>query len=391
MATKYLYLDDEKPEAVRPFLRELQQRGRDLEIEHHPPLPYHDQLPWLDLQTFDGLILDLRLDQFPNWQPDSEAGKAEFRATTLAQEIRTRATEDSKAFQTPIVLLSTDERLQQSYTRDDTSHDLFDLKCLKSDISNDAKRAEVIAYQLLSLARGYQEIAAVRSKKRGPGSQFHKFLGLEEPPEFLDPRILGYFEGRGSPLPAHEYARFILRKLLSKPGPLIDELTLAARLGVDTATSEDWEKLKGKLSETARFTGPFREGWPRWWAVPLETWWRSLADDMLSLRTMPASQRVELLREHTGLQELVPAKPIRKGYSETFWTLCQALQQPLDPRDGLIIDRPNAKLWQDKLYVSLEAELQSERKHKGLRLDPLDKDRLPRLKARLQRDRITLS
>ena len=256
MATKYIYLDDERPAAVRPFLRELRSYRRDLEIKHCPPLPYRDQLPWLAQETFDGLILDLRLDQFANWQEGSEGDKAEYRATTLAQEIRTRATEDHKVFQTPIILWSTDERLRASYTRDDTSHDLFDLKCVKADISDDAGKAEAIASQLTSLALGYREIVKVRSRKRGRGSQLHRFLGFEKLPEFLDARILSYFEGRPTPLPAHEYARFILRDLLSAPGPLISEPVLAARLGIDKEASEDWHKLKARIDKQASYSRP---------------------------------------------------------------------------------------------------------------------------------------
>ncbi len=146
---KYLYLDDEQPAAVRPFLRELRRWRDDLEIEHHAPQPYHDQLPRLSHETFGGLILDLRLDQFPSWE--KAGGKAEYRATTLAQEIRTRATERKGAFEVPIVLWSTDERLRESYTRDDTGHDLFDLKCVKTDISDYPAKAEQIADQLASL------------------------------------------------------------------------------------------------------------------------------------------------------------------------------------------------------------------------------------------------
>lgn len=383
MAIDYLYLDDEKPEAVRPFLRELKHHCSDLKIEHHPPLPYHDQLPWLTRQTFSGLIFDLRLDQFPNWQQDSEAEKAEFRATTLAQEIRTRATEDHKAFQVPIVLWSTDAKLRESYTRDDTSHDLFDLKCVKSDISNDTKEAERIAKRLASLARGYEKIVEIRSRKRGPGSQLYKFLGFEEPPEFLDPRVLSHFDGRDNPLPAHEYARFILRDLLNTPGPLIDERVLAARLGIDMEASEDWPKLKNKFSKKAAYTGPFGEGWPRWWTFLVEQWWRELDKSLPSLRLTPASERVERLRKRTKLKNLVSAQPIEKNYEASFWTICQVKQKPLDPRDGFILSQKDAKIWQDKLYVSMQVEQSGERRERGLILDPLEKSRLERLKGKV--------
>ena len=382
MATKYLYLDDEKPEAVRPFLRELRRYSEDLEIDHYPPLSYRNQLPWLAQKTFDGLILDLRLDQFANWQEGSKGDKAEYRATTLAQEIRTRATERQGVFEVPIVLWSTDERLKASYTRDDTSHDLFDLKCVKSDISDNVNKARAIASQLTSLALGYQEIVKVRSRKKGPGSQLHRFLGFEKLPEFLDARILSYFEGRPTPLPAHEYARFILRDLLSAPGPLIGEQVLAARLGIDIKASEDWVKLKARISKQASYSGPFREGWPCWWASLVETWWRGLGKDVPPLRLTPAANRVEQLRKRTKLKGLVSAKPIEAGYSESYWTICQVTQQPLDPRDGLILNQKDTKIWQEKLYVSSKAELTGGRRERGLILDPLEKNRLERLKAK---------
>lgn len=383
MATNYLYLDDEKPEAVRPFLRELKRYSENLEIEHHPPLSYHNQLPWLARETFDGLILDLRLDQFANWQEGSEGDKAEYRATTLAQELRTRATERQGVFEVPIVLWSTDERLKASYTRDDTSHDLFDLKCVKSDISDDADKAKAIAGQLTSLALGYQEIVKVRSRKKGRGSQLHRFLGFEKLPKFLDARILSYFDGRPTPLPAHEYARFILRDLLSAPGPLISEQVLAARLGIDKEASEDWSKLKARVGKQASYSGPFQEGWPRWWAPLVEAWWRGLSKDVPPLRLTPAANRVEQLRKWTRLKGLVSAKPIGVDYSESYWTICQVTQQPLDPRDGLILNQKDAKIWQEKLYVSLKAELTGKRREQGLILDPLESSRLERLKGKV--------
>lgn len=383
MAISYLYLDDEKPEAVRPFLRELKRHDENLQIEHLPPLPYHDQLPWLTRQSFDGLILDLRLDQFPNWQPDAEPTKAEFRATTLAQEIRTRATEDHKTFQMPIILWSTDEKLRKSYTRDDTSHDLFDLKCVKSDISNDASKAKVIADQLVSLVQGYQKIVEVRARKKGPSSQLHKFLGFEESPEILDIRVLSYFDGRDNPLPAHEYARFILRDLVHVPGPLIDEGVLAARLGIDMEASVDWNKLRERVGKRAGYRGPFGEGWLRWWAPLVEAWWRELDRDMPPLRLTPAAERVEQLSKRTRLKGLASAKPMEKGYGELYWTICQVTKQPLDPRDGLVLNQKDAKVWQEKLYVSRKAELIGGRREAGLVLDPFERSRLERLKVKV--------
>lgn len=374
--SNYLYLDDAEFEQIQSFTEAIKQQQKELSIKHQKPKRFDEEIEKLaqafNNREFDRLILDLWLHQFVN----EKGERANYRATTLAQQIRTLGTE-GKLKEFPIALWSDDQKLKKSYSADESAHDLFDLVCPKEDLAEKAKRS-LIALQLESLVVGYEEIRDIRKKN----TRLYKFLGFSELPEFLDPRINEFLEAREGRPPVHEYARFILKELLSVQGVLIDERTLAARLGVDYETSESWAKLKDCLEES-KYIGVFKEGWLRWWAASLENWWRSLSADMPSLRTTPASERIKLIREHTKLRELTAAKPIGESYSEAYWTVCQATHKPLDPRDGLIIDRPNAKLWQDKLYVSLEAELNRERQLKGLKLDPIDKGRRPKLEARL--------
>jgi hypothetical protein len=367
MSIKYLYLDDEDPKTVRPYTRQILSKNTNLAIEHLPPLSYDKQIRLLQTEEYDGLILDLRLDQNSNWQDDTDKTKAMYRAATLAQEMRTRAAEGGKDF--PIILWSTDEKLRKSYLKDDTSHDLFDLKCVKSDIE-DTNLAKEIAVQLVSLAEGYKSIS--KSKK------IRQLLAFEES-SFLDPRILAYLEELlQRHAPPHEYARFVLKDLLDTSGPLIDERTSAARLGVDMGKSKDWPTLLGKLKKST-YQGVFKEGWPRWWAYYIEEWWDALSKDMPPLRSTPAAERVARLQKKFRLKELTKAEPIRPDYSQAYWTICQATQRPLDPRDGFVLD-VETKLWQSKEYVSSHAELTGERQRKGLRLDPLEVARVSRLK-----------
>lgn len=374
--SNYLYLDDADFNQIQAFTDAIGNEQAGLSIEHRKPRRFDEQIDVLtkafSQNEFDGLILDLWLHQFAN----TKGEKANYRAPTLAQQLRTLGTE-GKLEEFPIVLWSDDQKLKKSYSSDESAHDLFDLTCSKEDLAKTEIRSQ-IALQLESLVSGYRKIRQVRANN----TRLYKFLGFSEPPDFLDPRINEFFEAREGRPPVHEYARFILKELLLVQGVLIDELTVAARLGVDAKASNSWDKLKNLL-QSGEYQGAFKEGWSRWWAVSLESWWRSLADDMPPLQATPAPKRIELIREHTKLRELRAAKPIAKNYSGAFWTVCQATGKPLDPRDGLIIDRPNAKLWQDKLYVSLHAELDRERKLKGFRLDPLDKGRRSRLEARL--------
>lgn len=374
---RFLYLDDADVHQLEPFTEPINRLKDNLSISLRKPKKFDAQVEDLKtfLHDFDGLILDLLLHQMPNERGE----KANYRGTTLAQHLRTLGTEGTlKEF--PIVLWSDADKLAIAYNSDDSAHDLFDITCRKEDLVNQNSTVKV-ARQLESLVEGYKDIRQIRANN----DRLHKFLGLESV-GVLDPRIDEFFSGRGKYPPIHEYAHFILKKLLLIPGILIDERTLAARLGVDTETSGDWEELKSSFDES-KYQGVFKEGWPRWWASGVEAWWHTLNDSTPVLRSTPASERIKLLGEHTGLKNLSAAAPVAEVYSTAYWTICQATQKPLDPRDGLIIDRPNAKLWQDKLYVSLEAELNRDRQLKGLRLDPLDKDRLPKLKARLKREK----
>lgn len=371
--SRYLYLDDAERHQLEPFTEPINQLTSGPSIEIRKPRKFDRQVEdFKAFGDFDGLILDLLLHQMAN----EHGEKANYRGTTLAQHLRTLGTEGTiKEF--PIVLWSDADKLEKAYNSDASAHDLFDMTYRKEVLAEEESRTRV-AHQLESLVTGYNMIKKIRAGTE----RLHRFLGLESVGS-LDPRIDEFFSSHGKRPPVHEYARFILKELLLVQGTLIDEEVLAARLGVDVEVSGDWEQLKSLFGSNA-YQGIFKEGWPRWWASGIEVWWRSLGDAMPILRSTPASERVNKITECTGLQMLRAARPVAEGYSAAYWTVCRATQKPLDPKDGLIIDRPNARLWQDKLYVSLEAELRSERKLAGMKLDPLDKDRLPSLKTRLQ-------
>lgn len=400
MPRTFLYLDDEEPEVVRPFIREVERGADGVVIELAHPRPYRDQIDALMGGKFDGLILDLRLDQYAGWKAEGGAEKADYRASTLAQEIRTRAAENSSTAaergrgEYPIVLWSTDERLDASYARDHTSHDLFDLLCVKGHIMSDdedvadEKKAPWVAKRLLALAEGYDFIAEVRNdvgRKRG---HFFRFLGFETRPDFLDERLadLDPFDQRLLFRPAHEYARFIRRELLDVTGPLIDKVTLAARLGLDLEQSRDADRLIEEHFGDASYSGPFAQGWPRWWAGRIEDVWRSLTGQGASapsLRSLPAFERVGLLREQTGLKRLRAAAPLTEGGSTRYWVACRATGRPLDPRDGFVLDTRKHFPWQGDEYVSLHAVLRGLLRDKDLVLSPSERKRAERARRRV--------
>lgn len=65
---------------------------------------------------------------------------------------------------------------------------------------------------------------------------------------FIDTRFLSeFYELRKAPV--HIQTKFLITEFLTRQGLLIDEDVLAARLGINKATSTDWNKLLKVLSK----------------------------------------------------------------------------------------------------------------------------------------------
>ncbi|MFA6055087.1 MAG: hypothetical protein WC769_06925 [Thermodesulfovibrionales bacterium] len=367
---RYLCIDDEGSDVINPIMSNLKDTSNeDLDIIHKRPQGFNVQIEEIqdrmNQQVYDGLILDLRLDMFKN--PEGE--KANYRAFTLAQEIRSRVTE-GKLFDFPIVLCAMHARMRKSYTTDDTSHNLYDAVYEKETIPDNASE---IATELISLVKGYKTIKKQIESGRPP---FYKIIcpdGVAD--NTLNSSILGIFEKKR---PLHEYARFILNELLRVPGPLIDETTLAARLGIDIEQSSGWKKLRDLLPRKTAYRGAFSDGWQRWWSIYIEEWWRKLKFNPGPLSRVPANDRVDCIKKATKIKNIVKADPIEQGYSNRFWTICLGYHKPLDPVDGFLLEEAGERRpWQDKAYISIKAAL--ERKD-GLKINRLEQDRLREIK-----------
>mgnify|MGYP004517584865 CR=1 FL=1 len=384
MKIRYLYIDDELKSSVAPFTEAVEEFGQ-IAIEHIAPLPYEDQIQDIIQRQrageFDGLILDLRLDKIANWNPKDKVNKAvNYRGATLAQEIRTRTTEgpDSGLSPFPIVLWSTEDYLEESYWRDNTSHDLFDLRVVKQHIQQIENFASRLSGQLVDLVKGYNIISSFSEEK---STRPFELLNIDVF-ELLDMAIAGHLVDSIFAKPVHEQARFILRQLLETPNnSLINDEILAARLGLDINRSPDFSKLVDSLFAKARYKGPFSDGWPCWWFSEIEDIWESVlqADD--SLREMTASERVELLKQRSSLTELIAATPPLFAKSTSYWTICKATRKPIDITDGFKIRRQPSHPWQNPFYVSLEGVIEGFAEEKNIKISPLDEQRYEHAKA----------
>lgn len=361
MAVKYLYLDDDSQQKVGQIARSLSIPGV-IEVEYRPVSLFTSQVEQLlaPEKEFDGLLLDLRLDQ----EPRENGQKAEYTATTLAQFLRTKVYDQEAGIRDfPIVLCSQQSKIKM-YEADLSSHDLFDYKFPKEDVE---ERAEEISNKMVALVEGYRSI----TDAKGDWSTILAYDTTQ-----LDMRMFSRFTTRTTPIATHEYARHILKELLTPTNELIKEKILAARLGL--ATTEDrWPQLRDEVFGAARYQGAFGQSWARWWQPEVNRIFESMCG--VTIPSLNAAERVAALAGQPGLSGLVAAEPIELNHSTWYWTICEAYQAPLDPAEGFRLAGGEPTTWQEYDYISLKALL--EQLHTTELHRPLHPDEVLRFEA----------
>lgn len=371
MLINYVCLDDEA-EKVKPITQLLEQSNTELKINVCRPSQFDEAIREISKKSLDGLMIDLRLDRVVG-----ENGlRVNYRALSLAQELRTRMTEaEIKPF--PIVLWSVDDNFKASYTKDETSHDLFDRQYYKASITQEKA---VIANEMVALSKGYQKINEFKRKRAK--HIYCSIIALQNAFDILDERIAGEIAEDRS-YPTHIFARSILQHLIFGSGPLVDEQVLAARLGVDIKQSNDWVKLKAKFAAPAAYAGVFHEAWPRWWMFMINAEWKKIHPDS-ALQRLEAKERVQILKKAFRLSNLVAATPIAEGYDSRYWHVCKLLHKPISPSDAVQL-AANRKEWQDGIYASLKAVLERRHKSEGYEIHSFERPRIEELMVRLRR------
>jgi len=373
LTIKYLFIDDDDQAAL---IAKLERANARLKIKRHHPETFDSTLSLLsptNFKDYDGLLLDLRLNE--NRKPGQDY-TINYRVSTLVQELRSRTVESIKlAPECPFILLSDETNISNYYRKDTTSHDLFDVVISKSEASD---HPEEIATKLVSLVDGYKTIIDARSSA-GKITSLNKLLSDQD--GVVDQRITHAFDTKEWKVAANEYAIFVLKQIINKPGILINEHILAARLGVDINASKDWTKLLDLIPASVKYKGIFCKGWPRWWAQNLNEWWDGVKEFPENLRNIDANERVKNLKTKFSLTRLTAAKPLYKDYSSFFWTVCKARNLPLDPINGFMINANEPKPWQEIEYISTIAALNKEKYHLGLKVHPME---LPKYKMLLK-------
>jgi hypothetical protein len=372
MQVTYVYIDDDSKDRTDGTVQGFKQDNFIDITPSQPQSTWEEQISFIENSEkedkLDGLILDLRLDDYPN----ADKKKANYRGTSLAQEIRTRQKEGIlKPF--PIVLFSGNDKVVNSL--ENSGKDLFDI-CIGKETINDTSYFE-FRLKLNALAEGYKFISSAKFTAQN-------ILNIDE--SLLDERFVSELYNLAED-PCHVISRFLINELISKQGLLINEQVLAARLGIDIELSSDWNKVKESLLASF-YNGVFSMGWSRWWMPKIEIWWIDVIKADSYLRSTSASQRINLIKEKLGLSNLQTSQKIEKADSEEYWTVCLGYNRPLDPVDGLIIDgQENLYPWQDPEYVSIDAALKKKNVDLWKRVAKIEEERLAELQEQFKKPR----
>lgn len=339
MATKYLYIDDDKN--AHGIVKAVEEQGV-LEFDIRQPKTWNEQKEEFidkgEINRYDGLLLDLKLEFSSGGSND-----VKFSGADLAQTIRTAAKSNSAISDLPIILCSTDDLLMSYLDR--TSYDLFDVKYAKDHSS---KYKALNQNEFICFAQAYRTVNDTKDlfeivKKKSDSVSDLQILKLEID-EFETP---------------HEIMYLLNRYFINATGPLVDEALLAIRLGVDISKSSDWEILKDHFLRPYKYEGVLSGCYDRWWMDEINTAFKSRFGK--SLKILNADERITLLKSIENVDDIV-AMDIPQNHSfGTFWYKCKLSGLPLDPSDGLrTIEMPRYS-WQEPSYISISYLMSDER------------------------------
>lgn len=338
MEYRYLYIDDDNNAGDAVDLFSYRNENDSLIVQFQKSIAnWDEQQNELDTKDYDGIMIDLDL----NDQRPTNDIKAKYSGTEIAQRLRTKSLKNG----CPVVLYSANNNID--FWSENKKSGLFDL-CIGKDW-NDKQSCAVKMY---SLVKAYKTICEKETDVFG--------IDIDVLEKISKP-FLDYLKKIKSN-PTYIIAQFILNEFICKQGILIDEEVLAARLGIDKEQTSDWKHVLEKL-DFAKYNGIFSEGWPRWWMFKIENWWNTESNMDEYMISTPASDRVKVVKEKFGIENITPATPLPKAESDLFWTVCKGFHKPLDPIDGLAIQgQENLFSWQETEYVSIEAALNRKNK-----------------------------
>jgi hypothetical protein len=244
----------------------------------------------------------------------------------------------------------------QEFDKDLTSQDLFDFVLTKEEFTSNKQRFKE---KLDAFIESYKTIVKYKFDLK-------KIIGIDDK-LILHSRLKSDAASISKNL--YTLSSFIYYDIVRPIGIMVGEDVLSARLGV-SKESEDWEKLLEKINSCI-YDGVFSEYLTRWWMDKIIKWWNDDISPDVSLRSLNAEERVELLKSKTGLKKLVPLTKTKYSFSSSFWTVCKYSREPLDPFDGIELLKTYLP-WKDKEYLSIDSALKVMDEYKFL-ISDIDK------------------
>ena len=324
MAYKILYLEDLNPETK---VAELTSYG--YVVDACKPSSLEGILSQISIGGYDALIFDYKLTA----NREKNANKL-FNAPTVAQTLRT------DGYNVPIILMSSQKVITESFNADYTSQDLFDFCISKENFSKDIEK---YCKRIDSFIKAYKEI-------EDQVYNIPKILKVSNVQwKELDYRFKDHISMAHTKANVYAICRFIHYELLRSIGPLIGEDILSARLGV-SKESKDWDKLLDYLTQY-QYNGILSDVYRRWWWFGVDQAWKKISSD--SLRLLSAGARVEILKENLHISDLIPIRIAKYAQSDMFWSICKITHIAIDPNiDGFDARTQRQYPWQEKEYVS---------------------------------------
>lgn len=261
-------------------------------------------------ETTAGVLIDVDL---------SSDGKVIGTGLGLAQDLRAKQkNKKSNTLDFPLFRFANPDPVREYVGDDPASDDLFDVLISKEHAR---KNLDSVVRKVTATRAVYD---ALIGSPPADLASFSKVCGLDQDQFEIwgDGRLWQKVRlGLGETSTTHVAAGSFLRSFLLPQGLLVDEATLAVRLGVDVGNSPGWVQLRSLLKD-AKYAGLGAEGFDRWWARGIDGYWLKFDEDEY-LHQRRSEERVERLRAKTGL-DLAPLQP-----DAAYWRLCA-----LSLRDG---------------------------------------------------------
>lgn len=368
MTFRIAVVDDED---VSNLLKNINLHG--LSYQHIKPTSFQEDIESIS-DDYDLVLMDQKLA--------GNIGKVPYMGTTLIQELRTRMAEN-KLIPKPIILWSIAGSIT-SYQNEKSSHNLVDTVWNKEWLHhNNTKGRDEFSRKIESLVSGYKSITSILFKYKSDANMSAsqlaaKIFGIK--PEmvgvYIPEAVLGHLVNKNHHI-THTFSNFLINAVLRFNGFLIDENTLASRLGVDVSCDE-WEALKQNHLSDLKYDGIYSDFYSRWWASEFEEWWL----DKISSEhpaNLEAKDRLELLNQKFNLS-LMAAKPANNHIESRFWHCCAIDRVPIDELDSYKVTSSERREWQDHFYVSFDAINEKKHKENGYELTQRDKERFLRVR-----------